>query len=98
MSQTPPLPASKWLAAEEAFRLICTGKANLNTLAQLVRGLFDLGLSGLVEPVLQAIDVPNPQWQAERASMLAQARTLPNQTISWAAREEIFNANLQSLS
>src|ERR1019366_2362835 len=100
MSELPiPLPpASQWPTVEEAVRTICDGKGNLNTLGQLVQGLFGLGLAGLVEPVIGAINVQNAQWQAERAAVLERARQLSGSAVTWENRAEVFSKNIAALA
>jgi hypothetical protein len=100
MSQSPTLSPSesKWPAVEEAARTICNGQGNFSTLGQLIQGLFDLGLAGLVEPVIAAIDSQNAQWHTERDSILQRARQFSGSSISWDSRAHIFSKNIAALS
>jgi hypothetical protein len=96
-STTLPIP-SKWIAAEEAVRDICQGKGSLSTLGKLVGALFELGLAGLVEPVLGGVNIANPEWQAERKAILDAAGKLSGSNLTWESREEVFSDNIEALS
>lgn len=90
-------PPASWPAVEEATRLICGGKGNLNALAQLIRGLFDLGLGSLVEPVLGAVNVSGADWGAQKEALLKQAASIPGGKTNWASCGELFTRNLAAL-
>jgi hypothetical protein len=84
--------------AEEVVQNICGRKGNFNDLWRLIHSLCSLGLTGLVEPVLDTIKLDSPAWLAQRAQILEQARKLPSGTVSWESRAQIFDGNITALS
>jgi hypothetical protein len=94
---TVSLP-SKWTAAEQAVQAICEGKGNFGTLGQLIGCLFDLGLGGLVEPVVESLKIDSPQWLAERGAILEAARKVSGCTLTWESREKLFSENIAALA
>jgi hypothetical protein len=94
----PSPPSSPWTAAEEAVQNICGSKGNFNDLWRLIHSLCSLGLTGLVEPVLDTIKLNTPAWLAQRNQILEQARRLPSGRASWESRGQIFADNIAALS
>jgi hypothetical protein len=97
--ESAPAPASAaWAAIEASAKAIQTGKGDLNGLGKLIGGLFSLGLGGLVEPVLQTVNISGGNWELQRQAIGAEARKLSSGRLSWGSRSEVFANNLAALT